>query len=470
MAAMKKKDTWRAVLLGAILTGFLPARAENSTRPNVVLILVDDMGYGDAGFNGCRDIPTPHIDSIASSGVRFTDGYVTAPQCGPSRAGLMTGISQSRFNREENYYLDQVGLPLELQTFGNYMQNAGYKTGIVGKWHLGTQAGFHPCDRGFDWFYGHLPGWSWYFPPGGTDTIPDILENEQPQIVEGYLTDVFGDAAIRFIEENKAGPFFLYLSFNAPHGPLQAPEEYIERFTHLCNGPMLISSSYPGVGNVKYPRRIYAAMVSALDDAIGRVLQNLRDNGLEENTLIYFLSDNGGPVYDTGCSNGPLRGMKGNVLEGGIRVLFAVQWKAFIPAGQIVNTPVTALDLLPTALAAAGEEIPAGLDGVNLLPLLGAGQPLPERSLYWRFPFPSWMYHTWWAVRHGDRKLVYEPSITPRGGFTGDEGQMGLYNLMRDIHEENDLSVQNPGIRQELQEKFDAWNASLPPEHWMEKP
>lgn len=459
------------MILGVIACGFCQFPAQAGKKPNVLLILVDDMGYADVGFNGCTDIPTPHIDSIASNGVRFTDGYVTAPQCGPSRAGLMTGISQSRFNREENCYLDEVGLPLELQTFGNYMQDAGYKTGIVGKWHLGTQKGFHPCERGFDWFYGHLVGWTWFFPKDGADSIPYILENYEPQKVTRYLTDVLGDEAIRFIEKNREDPFFLYLAFNAPHGPLQAPEEYLKKFEHLDSTPKTINSHYPGVGTVEYPRRIYAAMVSALDDAIGRVLQSLRDNGIEEDTLIYFLSDNGGPVFDTAASNEPFRGIKGDLLEGGIRVPFAAQWKGTIPAGQTVKTPVTSLDLLPTSLAAAGvKRSPADLEGANLLPLLTENKPLPERTLYWRFPFPPWQHRTWWAVRNGDWKLIHEASKSPGGGFDGGEGRMGLYNLSRDPHEDHDRTEQFPEIRLILQKKFDGWNQTLPPEHWMEKP
>ena len=439
--------------------------AADKPKPNILVILVDDMGYGDTGFNGCKDIPTPHIDSIASNGVRFTDGYVTAPQCAPSRAGLLTGIAQSRFGSEENDIIELKGTAAGVKMFGEYMRAAGYRTGIVGKWHQGEMPGYQPQDRGFDWFYGFLGGWSNYFPKPGADTIPAIVENGQPQKVDRYLTDVFGDAAIRFIEQKSDKPFFLYLSFNAPHGPLQAPEAYLKRFENVRGTPMGIKSPYTGQFEA-HPRRIYAAMVSSLDDVIGRILQALRDNGMEENTLIYFLSDNGGPIYDTAASNGPLRGMKGYLSEGGIRVPFAMQWKGTVPSRQTIHTPVSSLDLLPTSLAAAGALVPEPLDGINLLPLLVKGEKLPERTLYWRFPFPSWQSNTWWAVRRGDWKLMYE---NPPGGFTGEKGKLGLFHITEDIHEDHDVSEQYPEMRQHLQAEFDTWNATLPAEHWTER-
>jgi arylsulfatase A-like enzyme len=462
---MIKLKKWTASSICSFALLATRSAVADTPKPNVLVILVDDMGYGDTGFNGCKDIPTPHIDSIAENGVRFTAGYVTAPQCAPSRMGLLTGVLQNRFSREENYIIDEKGLPDAMQTFGDYMQKAGYRTGIVGKWHLGTMPDSHPCKRGFDWFYGHLEGWTWFFPPPGADSIPYILENYEQQKVDRYLTDVFGDAAIRFIEQKSDKPFFLYLSFNSPHGPLQAPEEYLKRFEHVRGTPFGIKSHYTG-RFVAHPRRIYAAMVASLDDAVGRVLQALRDKGVEENTLICFLSDNGGPVYDTAASNGPLRGMKGAVLEGGLRVPFAMQWKKAVPAGQTVDLPVSSLDLLPTALAAATSPIPEPLDGIDLLPLLVKGEQLPERTLYWRFPFPAWQTNSWWAVRRGDWKLVYE---APQNGFTGEKGRLGLFRITEDLHEDHDLSGKYPEIRQKLQAEFDAWNASLPKELWTDR-
>ena len=466
---MKKLS--KVIILSLVSLILLPFRSLAGGKPNILLILTDDMGYGDVGFNGCTDIPTPNIDSIAVNGVKFTDGYVTAPQCGPSRAGLLTGVSQSRFGREENFIIEKEGLPRDLQTFGNYMQKAGYRTGVVGKWHMGEADGFHPLDRGFDYFYGFLPGGSWYFPREGQTTIPFILENRQTQVVTNYLTFVLGDRAVKFIEQKSDKPFFLYLSFNAPHGPLQAPENYLERFKHLAKeGEPGLIDRYTRQ-HEPHPRQIYAAMVSALDDTIGKVLQALREGGQEENTLIYFLSDNGGPTDATSASNGPLRGMKGDVLDGGLRVPFAVQWKGTIPSGRTSAVPVSSLDLLPTSLAAAGASVPDRLEGVNLLPLLTTGTALSPRTLYWRFPFPPWQHRSWWAIRRGDWKLVYEVSRGRGGvGYTGKEGRTGLYRIADDLGEKNDLSAGKPEIRSDLQKEYDLWASKLPPEHWTEPP
>jgi arylsulfatase A-like enzyme len=382
------------------------------------------------------------------NGVRFSAGYVTAPQCAPSRSGLLSGRYQNRFGCEENSALDHNGIPRGLRLFGDYMHLAGYRTGIVGKWHLGTMAGCHPLERGFDFFYGFLGGSSPYFPPAKTKTIPNIEDGREPRQVTNYLTEVFGDQAIRFIESSKETPFLLYLAFNAPHSPLQGPENYLARFAKMEDPK----------------RKVYAAMVAALDDTIGRVLASLRQQGIEDNTLVVFLSDNGGPTFVTGANNAPLRGVKGDTLEGGIRVPFALQWKGVIPAGQTIDAPVSSLDLLPTAMAAAGATIPkdAAFDGINLLPLLtGKAQPEP-RTLTWRFTLPPEKpeMHVW-AVRQGDWKLVKENIRKDKHSFTG-ETKVGLYQLAEDIAESKDISASRAGKRQQLQSFYDAWTATLP--------
>lgn len=425
--------------------------AVEKTKPNILAILVDDMGYGDAGFNGCKDIPTPAIDSIAKNGVRFSADYVTAPQCAPSRSGLLSGRYQNRFGCEENSALDNHGITRGLRLFGDYLRPAGYRTGIVGKWHLGTMAGCHPLERGFDSFFGFLQGSSQYFPPSKAKTIANILDGREPQEVSEYLTGVFGDQAIRFIVSSKGKPFFLYLAFNAPHSPMQAPENYLARFAQMENPK----------------RKVYAAMVAALDDTIGRVLASLCQQGIEENTLVVFLSDNGGPTSVTAANNAPLRGVKGETLEGGIRVPFAMQWKGVIPAGQTIVAPVSSLDLLPTAMAAAGAEIPkdAAFDGQNLLPLLTGKAKAEPRMLTWRFPFrPARPGLDVWAVRQGNLKLIKEIywNQTPGKDVSTVKSKIGLYQLSEDIAENNDLSVQQAGKRAELQAVYDAWNAMLP--------
>ncbi|MCF7848318.1 MAG: sulfatase-like hydrolase/transferase [Kiritimatiellales bacterium] len=462
---MKMKTSIAFYLCSLALLSFKSEAAFG--KPNVLVILADDMGYSDVGFNGCKDIPTPHIDSIAANGAKFSAGYVTAPQCAPSRAGLLSGRPQNRFGREENGIIDEKGIPQNIRMFGDYMHDAGYRTGAVGKWHQGAMPGCHPLDRGFDWFYGFLPGASFYHPKPNKKTIPGILENRTPQTVTRYLTNVFGDAAVRFIGEKPDKPFFLYLSFNAPHEPMEAPEEYLKRFEHLAkpdDEPITNRGK-----KIEHPRQIYAAMVSCLDDTIGRVLDALKAKGVEENTLIFFLSDNGGPIYKNGSCNKPLSGMKGHVLEGGIRVPYAVQWKGVIPAEQVLDTPVSSLDLLPTSLSAAGTVPPDELEGENLLPLLIDSKQLPQRALFCRFPFPPWQHRTWWEIRRGDWKLIYQAPRRQRGGFADGPGQLGLFNLAEDIGETKDLSNEYPEIRQQLQEEFDAINATLPPEHWVEK-
>jgi arylsulfatase A-like enzyme len=433
--------------------------------PNILIILADDMGYGDAGCNGCKDIPTPHIDSIAGNGARFTDGYVTAPQCAPSRSGLLSGRDQNRFGCGENSQLDRNGIPHGIKLFGDYLRPAGYRTGLVGKWHLGTMEGCHPLERGFDHFFGFLGGGSFYFPRENEKAIPKIFGGRKPCPVTGYLTDVFGGQAVDFINKSRGGPFFLFLSFNAPHAPLQAPEACLARFKHLAvDGEPGVLCGYTKK-HIAHPRQVYAAMVSAMDDAIGRVLASLRQNHIEENTLIVFLSDNGGPSLFTSASNKPLRGVKGDVLEAGIRVPFVMQWKRAVPAGQTVEMAVSSLDLLPTALAAAGIDPPAGasFDGRNLLPVLtGRVKPAP-RTLVWRFPFPPKQpdLHVW-AVRQGDWKLVRESVRTEGANTVFGVNRTGLYQLREDIAEINDLSPKEPEKRRELQSIYDAWNATLP--------
>jgi arylsulfatase A-like enzyme len=449
--------------------------AAGHIKPNIVLILADDMGYGDAGFTGCTDIPTPAIDSIAVNGIEFTQGYVTAPQCAPSRGGLLSGRYQSEFTRGENKPYDILGIPEDVKLFPEYMRDAGYRTGMIGKWHLGHKPGCHPLDRGFDYLFGFLEGASRFFPPDHDHFIPSVgkwdlkyfdrlreqqnilLENREPFPEQDYLTFTFGQKAVDFINDSgeSGRPFFLYLSFNAPHTPMQAPEEYIARFSHIRSPK----------------RRVYAAMMAAMDEEIGNVLNALRKNGMEENTLVIFLSDNGGPEplneqcqhpHLNGSDNGSLRGVKGDLLEGGIHVPFAMQWKGVLPAGKTFNEPVISLDLLPTALAAANAPIPRkqGLDGANLLPALLEDKNPEPRVLKWRFPHPD-KTNPMWAVRRGNWKLIKEGIRNPNRSFSG-KYRTALYRLDQDVAEENDLSNEYPEVRSELEEIYQSWNRTLP--------
>lgn len=419
-------------------------------KPNLLLILADDLGYADLSIHGSKDIPTPHIDSIGHNGVRFTSGYVSSPMCSPSRAGLITGRSQSLFGHDINWEPDwpvdpddERGLPLTEKTIADQLKSAGYHSGIFGKWHLGEAPKFHPNQRGFDEFFGFLSGGHIYFTERLRDRPPlhhynTLLErNGEPQPAEpGYLTTVLGNESADFIHRNKEKSWFLFASFNAPHTPLQATPELLERVKHIKDES----------------RRTYAAMVVGLDDAVGRILQQIRDDGLEEHTLIFFLSDNGGPPENNASDNTPLRGRKGMMWEGGIRVPFLAQWKGVIPAEQIYDRPVSSLDILPTILAAAGAtSIATGpLDGTDIVPFLtGEKSGDPHESLLWRIA-----ERDIWAIRRGDSKLLKQ------------NDNIQLFDLEANIRETRDLSTQHPETRQQLQTHIDSWQATLVPPLW----
>ncbi|MBC2593460.1 sulfatase-like hydrolase/transferase [Ruficoccus amylovorans] len=460
---------FRKFVLAAGATVIITSAA-SARKPNVIVILSDDQGYADVGFNGSKEIPTPALDSIAKNGVLFTNGYVTAPQCAPSRAGLLSGQNQSRFGRECNTTIDTFGLPDTIPLMPEYLREDGYATGIIGKWHLGAEPlsptpSDRPNERGFDYFYGHLVGGTMYMPQEGEDSIPYLWRNDEPVTETRYLTHVFGEEACEFIKKNADQPFFLYLAFNAPHAPLQAPEDYLKRFEHLAHEDDVPAHCAYTDRMIAHPRQVYAAMVAAMDDAVGSVLSTLKDENLENDTLIFFLSDNGGPTSVTRANNEPLRGVKGDVLEGGVRVPFAMQWPSVIPAGQVIDTPVISLDILPTALAAAGDDskIPEGLDGENLLPMVTGKGKLPERALMWRFPHPlSMPERHGWAIREGDWKVTNEGLTTKRSREVGAPTLIGLYELPNDITESNDLQHEQSDRFRQMTETYQRWVEGLP--------
>jgi arylsulfatase A-like enzyme len=407
-------------------------------KPNVIVIVGDDMGYADLGIHGCKDIPTPHLDALAKSGVRFTSGYVSGPYCSPTRAGLLTGRYQQRFGHEFNPGGGndaKQGLPLSQTTIADHLHTAGYRTALVGKWHLGGAPAMHPMKRGFDESFGFLGGAHDYFKAAG------VLRGTEPANETQYLTDAFGREAVAFIDRNREKPFFLYLAFNAVHTPMQANEERLTKFQSIADKQ----------------RRTYAAMMSAMDDAVGRVMAKLNDTKLREQTLVMFISDNGGPTMKGTTTNGsintPLRGSKRTTLEGGIRVPFFISWPGKLPAGAIDDRPVIQLDCLPTAFAAAGVEPKADwkLDGVNLLPYITRdNSTAPHDALYWRFG-------TQMAIRKGDWKLVKYDLATEGGKGTSAQK---LYNLKNDIGESTDLFAKEGDRVRELQAAWDAWNKS----------
>ena len=444
-------------LAGLALAATGPASAE-PRKPNVIVIVADDMGYADLGATGCKDIPTPHIDSLARNGVRCRSGYVSHPYCSPTRAGLLTGRYQQRFGHEFNPgpatdLTRDVGLPLTETTLADRLKAAGYKTGLVGKWHLGhADDKFHPLNRGFDEFFGFLGGSHSYVRPGAGRAA--IFRGKEEARETEYLTDAFAREGVAFIEKHKSEPFFLYWAFNAVHGPMEAADKYLKRF--------------PDVKDQK--RRTYAAMLSALDDAVGRGLAKLRESGLEENTLIFFFSDNGGPTAVNASDNRPFSGVKGTTLEGGIRVPFFVQWKGRLPAGADYDHPVIGLDVAPTALAAAGVAVKPEwkLDGVDLRPYLtGEKAGAPHPVLYWRFGGQM-------AVRAGDWKLVKATVGMGRAGGGGAASRREkatvegakLFNLKDDAGEQKDLAAANPEKVKELAAAWQAWNAELADPRW----
>jgi arylsulfatase A-like enzyme len=443
----------RSILLSTTIAF---AAAADAARPNVVVILADDLGYGDLGCYGARDIPTPHLDRLAAAGLRCTDGYVSAPQCSPSRAGLLTGRWQNRFGHEYNYPKSDatVGLPPSQRTLAQRLRAAGYAAGIVGKWHLGHGAAFTPAQHGFTYMAGFLSGGHDYLRSRADapawDYLTPLTVQGRPQPWQGYLTQQLGDWSAAWIRQQQAGkPFFLYASFNAPHGPFQATPELLARVAHIPEDPR----PAPGKRD-KGSRRTLAAMIVSLDDAVGQILHALDERQLSQDTLVVFLSDNGSPL--TG-SNGTLRGLKGDLHEGGIRVPFILRWPGRIPAGGTSATPVTALDLAPTICAAAGVPIAADqTDGQDLLPHWSGGAAPAERTLRWRFRFRTHLG----ALRQGAWKYV---RIAPAEGGPAQES---LFRLPDDPGEQRDLATTEADRLAALRKAWLAWDATLAAPAW----
>jgi len=408
--------------------------------PNIVIILSDDLGYEELSCQGAEDLKTPHIDSIARDGIRCTNAYSSGPVCAPTRAGLLTGRYQNRFGYEtftgsvQRQIEHDIGVPLDEIFFSQILQKAGYKTAIIGKWHLGHNEKYRPNRRGFDEFFGFLPGghdyFKWNSDYHSTATGP-IYRNAEPQKQppkgKEYLTDVFSDEAVSFIERNRQRPFLLYIAYNAVHVPLQVPEKYTRDLPDdLCED-----------------RRKVIGMTQAMDSGIGRVLDALRRNSIEKNTLVIFFNDNGG------ARNAPLSGSKGELKEGGIRVPFMVRWTGKMKPGQIYDKPIISLDIFPTIVAAAEQKLPEDrkIDGVNLLPYFIDGKKAsPHEYLFFR-------HLRDYAVRRGRFKL----------SISGETGELRLYDLEKDIAEENDLSGDMPKVVKELQRALRKWESEMTP-------
>jgi len=418
-----------AVLVLAVST------ATSAEKPNIVLIMADDLGYADLGFQGSKTIPTPHLDALRKRGVRFTDAHVTASACSPSRAGLMMGRYQQRFGHHANVPPKEHGMDPEEMTLGEALQEQGYTTGFIGKWHLGRSEDRYPTAQGFDTFIGLREGHrSYWFEPKKDDKPGShraIEHNGEPVTFEGYVTDRFGDWSVDFIEENQSDPFFLYVSFTAPHGPFHAKEENLEKLN---------------TGSV------YDAMVYSMDENIGKIVAALEKNGLTETTMIWFLSDNGGIA--AAASNAPLTGKKGSAFEGGNRVPFLLVWPGVAQPNSDDDRLMSALDIFPTCLAAAkGDPAknPRPLDGVDLKPFLtGENKGTIHERLYFQRENIA-------ALRHGPWKLIR----------VEDQGY-GLFDLSKELTETNNLASEKRPRAKVMSATLQEWISELSEPNWHE--
>lgn len=435
-------------------------------QPNVIFIMTDDQGYGDLSCMGCRDFCTPNIDGLAASGARFTNWYSNSPVCSPSRASLLTGRYPGHAGVRAILagHRKASGLTPEAPTIASALKKEGYQTALVGKWHLGLKEGSRPNQNGFDYFYGFLAGCLDYYShifyysmsDGGSNPTHDLWENETEVYHNGkYLTEEITGHAVEQIRSmsRKDAPFLLYVAYNAPHYPMHAPQKYLDRFPHL-----------------PWDRRIMAAMLSAVDDGVGQILDELKRQGIYEDTVVYFQSDNGpsrearnwldgrpDPYY--GGLPGSLKGHKYSLFEGGIRVPGIFSWPGHIPAGQVIHEPCAAMDVFPTVLSwAGGDPAQYGVDGKDISPVLLEGAPSPHRELYWEMEGQT-------AVRQGKYKLVLNGALVE-----GEPAQdpVFLSDLEQDPGEQRNLKDQLPELTRELTEKATAWRAGIERE-WKEK-
>ena len=431
----------------AIILNLFSCGTSNNKPPNVIVIISDDQGYADVGFHGSNEIFTPNIDRIAKNGVVFSEGYVSYAVCSPSRAGLITGRYQNRFGYSRNILLapndSLMGLPLSEQTLPDVLNNVDYKTKAIGKWHLGAHKSLVPEKRGFDEFFGFLIGGHRYFPEDLTlndltearrqmdGYITKIYDNGKRINTKKYLTEELSDNAVKFIEDNSDNPFFLYLSYNAPHTPLQATTKDLERNKHI---------------DIE-KRQTYAAMVSSMDDGIGLILDKLEQKNIFENTIVFFFSDNGGVEWYNFSDNGPLRGIKGDFFEGGIRVPFTMQWPNKIKPGTIYDKPIIALDIFATVASAAKAEkyIKNEIDGVNLIPYLSGNKSgLPHEYLYWKNP-------------DKDIDVIRDD----RYKYLRIKNDEYIFDLKNDISEESNIIDLSKPIYDRLKSQFKLWEKDM---------
>lgn len=446
----------------------------NAQQPNIVLLLADDAGYHDFGFQcdepGFRQA-TPNIDSIAYDGAKFTQAYVSANVCAPSRAGLLTGKYQQRYGFRDNlpahwgkrpdprWLTDQwkqFGLDTELKTIADHLKPLSYYCGIVGKWHLGYADEFAPMSRGFDYFHGLRSGSRLFFQ---IETFGQLIPEQYEQLEKNgrflpenlirHITETQADAAIEFIDEaeEQDKPFFLFLSFTAPHTPLQPDEQSLA----------LAEELFPEADR---KRLAYLGLVIGMDRAVGRVLDRLERSQMDQNTLVVFMNDNGGSRKNA-SNNSPLRGHKWSPMEGGYRVPMAFKWPGMVKSGSVISEPVISLDLLPTFVTAAGGAIPSNLDGKAIQPLL-AGKTLGDRTFYW------WDYNvegvTSTIMRHPWKLIQHESST--RDGMSSSQSKPWLFHLGNDLSESRNLAEKHPETVQQLKDRLNGWRNQLPKPRW----
>ena len=441
-------DRLLVAALALLATAWLSAQPAAPRRPNVVLIVADDLGYGDLGSYGASDVRTPHLDRLARDGVRLTDFYANAPVCTPTRAALITGRYQQRVMLERPLETAATanglerGLPASGGSLPQLLQNAGYTTGLIGKWHLGFKPEFRPSRHGFAYFWGYLAGYiDWYTHVRG-DGEPDLWENDRPAAVDGYFDREAASRAVKFIDDHAQRPFFVEVALGAPHWPFQSPH-HRSVAVRKPQGSSWTMFQEPADPNPP-TRKDYVEIVEAADANIGRILAALDRQRLAERTLVIFVSDNGGEWLSR---NAPFFHRKDTLWEGGIRVPAILRWPGTLPAGRTSTQVAITMDLTQTILRAAGVDAKeARLEGLDLLPLLSGATPAVERTLYWRLVINSRQQR---AVRSGDWKVLV------------DGPQQMLFDLKRDPAERNDLAAERPDLVRRLKGQIEAWEKDV---------
>ncbi len=428
------------VFLAATL-GATPLRAQQATpkRPNVVLIITDDIGYGDFGAYGSPDVKTPNIDRLAREGVKMTDFYANAPNCSPTRAGLISGRYQQRFAMERplngSVSVDSArGLPVTGRSLPRLLADNGYATALIGKWHLGFKPEFSPTAHGFSYFFGFKSGFTDYWQHTDGDGAADLFENDQHVSVPGYMTDLITQRSIQFMARNKDKPFFIDVAYNAAHWPYQRPDSpsvAVDHGRHLT--PFDTSTS---------TRAQYVSIIERADRGVGDIVRALDSLGLASNTIVIFTNDNGGEWLSR---NTPLFHNKSSLWEGGIRVPAILRWPGHIPKGSVSGQMAITMDLTASVLAATSTPVPANFDGMDILPILERHAPPVERTLFWRVTGTRQQL----AVRSGDWKLIF------------DQGRPMLFDVRRDLGERTDMIRQRTDIAKRLRPLLDAWEKDV---------